>query len=61
MEVPQNSVFGEYYNSTAQGTTVTYSNGTEDFFPLNSCPVPVTPQNYQVDSTIEANPRSFRT
>jgi hypothetical protein len=36
---------------------VTFSNGTEDFFPLNSCPVPVTPDNYKIDSTIEANPR----
>ena len=57
LEVPKTAVFGRYYNSTSQGTTVKYPNGTEDFFPVNSCPVPVTPENYLVDSIIQANPK----
>ena len=56
-EVPQGAVMSAYSNSTSQGYSVTYSNGTEDFFPLNSCPVPVTPDNFAVDSAIETNPR----
>ncbi len=36
---------------------MTYPNGTTAFFPLDSCPVPVTPANYVIDSTIESNPR----
>jgi hypothetical protein len=55
-EFPQSALFGTYSNSTSQGYAVTFSNGTEARFPLNSCPVPVTPGNYQIDSTIEANP-----
>jgi hypothetical protein len=55
-EVPQESVFSSYSNSTSQGYTVTYLNGTEDYFPLNTCPVPVTHDNFVVDSTIEADP-----
>jgi len=55
-EVPQTSVFGAYYNSTSQGYTVTLPNGTEDFFPMNACPVPVTPDNYWIDSIVQANP-----
>jgi len=55
-EVPQNSVFGSYSTSTSEGYSVTYSNGTEALFPLNSCPVPVTPDNYRIDSIIESNP-----
>jgi hypothetical protein len=56
-EVPQRAVISRYYNSTSQGYSVTYSNGTKDFFPLDSCPVPVGPNNYQADSIIEANPK----
>jgi hypothetical protein len=56
-EIPTNAVFGTYNNATSQGSTVTYSNGTERFFPLNSCPVPVTPDNYRIDSTVESNPK----
>jgi hypothetical protein len=56
-EVQQGAVFSSYDNGASQGYSVTYSNGTEDLFPLNSCPVPVTPENYQIDSTIEANPK----
>ncbi len=55
-EVPQNAVLGQYDNSTSQGFTATYANGTEAYFPLGTCPVPVTPDNYLIDSTIEANP-----
>jgi len=55
-EVPQDSIFGSYSNSSSQGTTVTFPNGTEDFFPLNSCPVPVTHANFVIDSTIELDP-----
>jgi hypothetical protein len=55
-EVPQDATFGIYSNSTSQGTTVTFSNGTEHYFPTNSCPVPVTPDNYWIDSIVEANP-----
>ena len=54
-EVPQGSVFSSYSNSTSQGYTVTYPNGTEDYFPLNTCPVPVTHDNFVVDSTIETD------
>jgi hypothetical protein len=56
-DVPQSAVFGSYYNSTSQGYAVTYSNGTKALFSLNSCPVPVTPENYQLDSTIQADPK----
>jgi hypothetical protein len=56
-EIPTSAVFGSYSNATSQGYTVTYSNGTEDFFPLNSCPVPVTPDNYRIDSIVEASPK----
>jgi len=56
-EVPESAVFSSYSNSSSQGNTVTFSNGTTDFFPLNSCPVPVTPDNYQIDSSVEANPK----
>ena len=55
-EIPQNAVLGQYDNSTSQGFTATYANGTEAYFPLGTCPVPVTPDNYLIDSTIEANP-----
>jgi len=54
-EVPQNSTFGSYSDSTSEGSSITYSNGTEVFFPLNECPVPVPSTNYLVDSTIEMN------
>jgi hypothetical protein len=56
-EVPVSAVIGNYYNSTSQGYTATYSNGTKQYFPLGSCPVPVPPENYRVDSIIEANPK----
>jgi hypothetical protein len=55
-EVPKDAVIGTYLNQTEQGNIVTYSNGTKDFFPLGSCPVPVTPGNYQIDSIVEASP-----
>ena len=55
-EVPQSAVLGQYDNTTSQGFTATYTNGTEAYFPLGTCPVPVTPDNYLIDSTIEANP-----
>jgi hypothetical protein len=56
-QVPQGSSFSSLSNSTAVGMSVTYPNGTTAFFPLDSCPVPVTPANYIIDSTIESNPR----
>jgi hypothetical protein len=56
-EVPQSAVINYAQNSTFEGYSVTYSNGTEDFFSLNSCPVPVTPDKYQVDSMIATNPK----
>ncbi len=55
-EVPQSAIVNPAQNSTFQGYSVTYSNGTEDFFSLNSCPIPVTPDKYQVFYLIEANP-----
>jgi hypothetical protein len=56
-EVPGNSVFSSYSNSTSEGYAVTYPNGTRALFPLNFCPIPVTPENYRIDSIIEANPK----
>ena len=57
LEVPFSAEFGSYGNSTVQGYTVTYANGTEALFPYDSCPVPVTPDNYRIDSVVEANPK----
>ena len=56
-EVPDGARISNYYNSTSQGYTVTYPNGTRVIFPLNSCPVPVYSEAYKVDSVIEADPR----
>ncbi len=56
-QVPPDSDFSSYSNSTWEGYSVTYPNGTQAFFPLDACPVPVTPANYIVDSTIESNPK----
>jgi hypothetical protein len=56
-EVPQSAVISNAQNTTFQGYSVTYSNGTTDFFSINSCPVPVTPDKYQVYFVIEANPQ----
>jgi hypothetical protein len=56
-EVPSGATSSNYYNSTSQGYVVTYPNGTRIVFPLNSCPVPVYPEAYKVDSVIEADPR----
>ena len=60
-EVPQSATIAPSYNSTTEGYpgsgyTVTYSNGTRQFFPRASCPVPVDPAHYRVDSIVEANP-----
>lgn len=56
-EVPDDANMSKYYNATSQGYSVTYSNGTRAVFPTNSCPVPVYPVDYEIDSLIEASPR----
>ena len=56
-DIRDGAKIGNYYNSTSQGYTITYPNGTRVDIPLNSCPVPVYSQAYEVDSIIEANPR----
>jgi hypothetical protein len=56
-EVPSGAGIESFQNSTFDGYSVTYPNGTEGFFSLNSCPVPVTTEEYQVYSMIEADPR----
>ena len=55
-QVPQTAVIKNFQNSTFLGYSVTFSNGTKDFYSLTSCPVPVTPDNYQIDLAIETNP-----
>jgi len=57
VDVRDGAKIGNYYNSTSQGYTITYPNGTRVDIPLNSCPVPVYSQAYEVDSVIEADPR----
>jgi hypothetical protein len=54
-EIPQGSTFGSYSNSTSEGYSITYPNETKAFFPLNTCPVPLTLGNYLIDSTIVLN------
>jgi hypothetical protein len=39
------------------GYVVTSQNGTKDAYPLDSCPVPVTPAVYAVAVRIESDPR----
>lgn len=56
-EVPSSATIGNYYNSTFQGYSVTYPNGTRVFSSLNSCPVPVYHDAFKIDSAIEADPK----
>ena len=54
-EVPDTASIAQFGNSTFSGYSVTYVNGTENFFSLDSCPVPVKPDLYDAASAIESN------
>jgi hypothetical protein len=55
-QVPSNSTIDYIANSTFAGTNVTFTNGTQSLFPLESCPQPAQPTLYKIASSIERNP-----
>ena len=55
-EVPASATVGTYDDSTFEGYVVTFANGTQSFFPLDSCPVPVSPSFYGALAPIESSP-----
>lgn len=54
-EVPANATITPSSNSSTVGNIVQFTNGTRDYFPLNSCPQPVTPDVYALASVIIHN------
>ena len=54
-EVPMNTTITPSSNSSYVGNYVRFTNGTKKYFPLNSCPQPVTPDVYALASVIVRN------
>jgi hypothetical protein len=54
-EVPANATITPSSNSSTVGNYVQFTNGTKIYFPVNSCPQPVTPEVYSLASVIVHN------
>jgi hypothetical protein len=54
-EVPANATLMGFGNASTEGNEVEFTNGTSVYYPLNSCPQPLSPEEYALASVIEQN------
>jgi hypothetical protein len=56
-EVPDHATIEMVQNSTFVGYSVTFPNASAVTFPLDSCPVPVHTDGFNIAAAIQANPK----